>query len=205
MTSCVHLESVEDLVLGTLAADRAEELRAHLHHCDHCALARSMFEEERELFARRAEVADVVAPPPQLTFPAPARPRHVAQLASLGKLARRAMRSQALPALAAAFFLFAGVSRLGTSTSRTSATPESSVASEADQDLRGGVNATMRPAEPLSCATDDTNAACLANVSASAIANGAGESSTCDGDGVAMSRALSSMCELSVTSWSSRQ
>lgn len=201
MTSCVHLDVVEDLVLGTLAPERADELRAHLERCEDCALAHAMFAEERALFAQRAEV---VAAPPRLALPAPAAPRPVARLA---RLAQRAMRSQALPALAAAVFLFAGVSRLGTSSSRISAAPEPNGASEADEDLRGGVHATLRPVETLSCATDDTNAACLTNVGAStfAIANGSSDSATCEGDGLAMSRALSSMCELSVTSSRSRQ
>lgn len=203
MTSCVHLDSVEDLVIGTITPAHARELRAHLDGCEECALEHAMLVEERALFTRRAAVAPAL---PKLTLPEPSRPHAIVGVA------RRAMRSQALPALAAAVCLFAGVSRMGTSSSASLALPEPHAAQdpiasvEVDPPTLERANISYRPSEPLSCATDDTSAACLANVRAIAIAPAFGnDPATCEGDDGAMSRGLSSMCELSVTSSMSRQ
>lgn len=181
MTSCVHLESIEDLALGRISGARAAELRAHLEVCDDCALAHVELGEERELFVRRASA---VEPPPALVLP------QVAPQASTSlvlRLAQRAVGSPALAALAAAVLLFAGAAKLGTSAPlASSAVDARTTASDVD--------------DPVASA-DGPNAMLFTS---GALSSPAGYGGSCE-DEVLMSRARAAMCELAVTSSTSRQ
>lgn len=181
MTSCVHLESVEELVLGNITGARASELRAHLETCDECALAHVELAEERELFVRRASAVEA---PPALVLPKAAPP---APTPLVLRLAQRAIGSPALAALAAAVLLFAGVARLGTSASLAVAPSESSASADVDPDSVGGA--------------DGPNVSLFTSAS---LSSPAGYGGSCEEE-ILMSRARAAMCELAVTSSTSRQ
>jgi anti-sigma factor RsiW len=121
--SCSQLVEIEDLVLGTMGADQAQSLRAHVAGCMACRIEEARTLRERALFAARGNAepaasiavslrarleAEVLLPPPPAALLLAPRPGRV--LATLGWLARRGHASAAAAAL---LFLTAALSRLG--------------------------------------------------------------------------------------------
>lgn len=121
MTSCSQLTDIEELVTGELPQACAERLRAHAAQCDQCAAELALLTAERALFERRAKAH---APPPAaLSFVLRERlaeearghalPRGVRVASFVGRIVRRGHLSAAC---AAALFLVAAFSRMGTAT-----------------------------------------------------------------------------------------
>lgn len=158
MTSCSQLEELEALVMGELEQTHARVLRAHAATCEPCATELAMLTAERELFARRAQAFD--APLPAFVSP-PRAARAVeeppmAQLPRiLPALGRLAMRGHFSAACAAALFVVAALSRLGTSSMSASMSlsmSDDAVATADDADGAGsGMLASYGGGETLVC------------------------------------------------------
>lgn len=156
MTSCAQFVDIEELVTGELVPSHAARLRAHASECSECAAELRLATAERELFARRA--AAVEPPPPALAFALRERlaseasgdpsSRRTAQVRSMVR--RFVRRGHVSAACAAALFVVAAFSRLGTGTMTVTA----QVSGAADGELASsGMLASFGAAEPLACST----------------------------------------------------
>jgi hypothetical protein len=152
VTSCSQLEDLDALVMDELDAGHARELRAHAATCPACATELSMLTAERALFAHRAEALDVFVAPPAMTVAAPAILQMRRLLPTLGRIV---VRGQFSAACAAALFVVAALSRLGTSSmSMSMSLDDGMVSMSADEGAAGsGMLASYREGEPLACST----------------------------------------------------
>ncbi len=153
MTSCSQLEDLDALVMGELEAAHARELRAHAAACAPCAKELSTLTAERALFSRRAEALDATFVTPHAAFVPPPRAAGATEarrvLPALGLLA---MRGHFSAACAAALFVVAALSRLGTA-SMSASMNDGVAATAADEQTAGsGAIASYRgDGETLAC------------------------------------------------------
>jgi anti-sigma factor RsiW len=154
VTSCSQLEDLDALVMGELEAAHARELYAHAVVCASCANELATLTAERELFARRAEALDATFVAPLAAFVPPPRAAGTATEARrvLPALGLLAMRGHFSAACAAALFVVAALSRLGTA-SMSASMNDGAVALTADETTAGsGAIASYRgDGETLAC------------------------------------------------------
>lgn len=149
------------MVMGELDASDARRLRAHTETCRACATELAMLTAERALFARRAEALDALDPPPALTSPLRATAAASAPIAQsaephrrlLPALGRIAMRGHFSAACAAALFVVAALSRLGTATVSLSISDDvAAMSARRDDGATASESlASFREGEPLTC------------------------------------------------------
>ena len=160
MTSCSQLEELDAMVMGELDASEARTLRAHTDTCAACAMELAMLVEERALFARRARALDALDPPRPMAASVratpvvlPANDYESEPRRMLPALGRIAMRGHFTAACAAALFVVAALSRLGTATVSMSMNDDvASIATHDDEAVSvTGMLASYRSGEPLAC------------------------------------------------------
>ncbi len=150
MSSCFRLVEVEALVMGELVASDARALRAHVETCSVCAAEMEILAAERALFSRRAEA---LAPPPPLAplaMPVRASTEKQAWPRFLPALGRIALRGHFTAACAAALFVVASLSRLGTA-SVSMAISDDVASISGDEGAGSRRFASYREQEPLAC------------------------------------------------------
>jgi hypothetical protein len=152
MSSCIHAFEVEDLALGAVHGSERRALEAHVAECADCRASLVAFEEERELFARRAEAMD---PPPLAIALSHVRP-HAPFVDAFVRFVRAAFSSSrivhgvlsgAACAAALAFVVSGGASR--------SSDDETTMAADVIMQSRRHL-ASFAPAEPVACADTRT-------------------------------------------------
>jgi hypothetical protein len=170
--TCSQVVDIEDLVIGTIESDRAAELRLHLRECDDCRAEAELVAGERALFEARAGVA--AGPPPELAgairerlsgVSAPPAERVAVRLMHLFR------RGHFSVACAAALFVVAALSRLG---SGGFGTPMTAAASPDRASEASDMLASTSIDEPLACSlapasvasNDDTSGAAASSASA---------------------------------------
>ena len=150
MTTCERLADLDALVMGELDSSDARALRAHADTCSVCAPELEMLAAERALFARRADALDVLPPLPALPPLRMESPKNTAPRRILPALGRIAMRGHFTAACAAALFVVASLSRLGTASVSTAMSDD--VASmHADERAGARMFASYGDHEPLAC------------------------------------------------------
>ncbi len=180
MTSCAYALDVEDLALGHVAGAERVALEAHVAECAACRASLAAFEEERALFARRA---DAVALPPHIGPAITARVR----LGSLSEIAVGAARAAygswrvvhgvlGVAACVAAFLFVAsaGVGSAGAigAVHAAHAANDEPVAAAELVSMPFAHLASFVPQEPVACVTNEP---ALSVQGSEALACGAGE------------------------------
>ena len=153
MSFCTQLVELESLVMGELDAGDARALRAHVATCSVCANELELLTAERALFARRAEALDALAPPPAIA----AISKNAAPRSFVPALGRIALRGHFTAACAAALFVVAGLSRLGTA-SVSMAISDDVASMSGDEGAGSRMFASYLQQEPLACSLGGSGA-----------------------------------------------
>ena len=169
MTFCSQLEDLDAMVMGELDARRARELRAHAATCRACTAELEMLAAERALFAARAEALE----PREAFEPRSAVKMRRSTRLVLPALGRLAMRGHFTAACAAALFVVAGLSRVGTSSMAMSmASDDRALATSADtSEVGAGMFSASLEREPLACAPSSDDGVTTASLSAVSVAS----------------------------------
>ena len=176
MSSCSQLVELDALVMGELDARDARALRAHIETCVVCATEVDLLSAERALFERRAEALEVLAPPPALA------PVAMPALSALGRIA---LRGHFTAACAAALFVVASLSRLGTA-SVSMALVDDVASMSAAEGAGSRTFASYREQEPLACGTVmDTTTGSSGHDGAQTSSSGGSQASPARGEALA--------------------
>jgi len=154
VSSCSQLVELDALVTGELGASDARALRAHVETCSVCAAEMEMLTAERALFTLRAEALEGLSPPPPLGAVAMPAARASTEKQAwprfLPALGRIALRGHFTAACAAALFVVASLSRLGTA-SVSMAISDDVASISGDEGGGSRMFASYREQEPLAC------------------------------------------------------
>jgi len=157
VSTCFQLVELDALVMGELGESEARALRAHVETCSVCATEMNMLAAERALFTHRAAALEAIEP---LAMPARASTEKQALPRFLPALGRIALRGHFTAACAAALFVVASLSRLGTASVSMSISHD--VASISGDEGAGAVAGartfvSVREQEPLACSLEGSD------------------------------------------------